>query len=629
MNPRRVHEWFADRAAASPERIAIEYQTVRLTYADLERRACRLANFLIEAGARRGSRVGILAGGPPDVVASILAALKAGLVFVPLDPRSPDAQLQAMASEASVEWLIVDAAFAGKAVAVAAASPVPVRAVCLDSDTALASATGMTAEPFAGYANDAAVAVDRAPDDCCYIYFTSGSTGRPKGIAGRLKAIDHFIAWEIRTFGIQEGVRVSQLTTPSFDASLRDFFLPLCAGGTICAPDSPDVKLDSARLLQWLDEARINVVHCVPSVFRAMLNEGLDPSALASLEHVLLAGEAILPSDVRRWTDVYGDRIRLVNLYGPSETTMTKFFHVVTRADAERSSVPIGVPMDGASALIVDEKGRPCPRGAVGEIWIRTPYRSLGYFNRPELTTEAFIPNPFGSDPNDLIYKTGDLARTLTSGAFELVGRKDHQVKIRGERVELGAIEAALRRHPAVVDAVVVDREDAGGIKYLSAYVVLQGDAPAADLRALLAKDLSPAMVPSSFTTLERLPRLLNGKVDRRALPADDAVPQSAAVYEPPRNEVESSVAALFAEVLARPRIGIRENFFELGGHSLLATQLVSRIRKAFKVDLPVRSLFDAPTVAAIAEHVDVLRWAAAPAAAAGPLPEGVAELEL
>src|SRR5215211_598940 len=282
MNPRRVHEWFADRAASSPERTAIEYQTLRLTYAELERRACRLANFLIERGALRGSRVAILAGSPADIVTSILAALKAGLVFVPLDPRSPDAQLQSLASEASIEWLIVEAAHAAKARALAGASSAPLRAVCLDSDTALATGAGITVEPFGGYRNDSPVSIERPADDCCYIYFTSGSTGRPKGIAGRLKAIDHFIAWEMRTFPVQEGVRVSQLTTPSFDASLRDFFLPLCAGGTICAPDSPDLKLDSARLLQWLDDQRINLVHCVPSVFRAMLNEGLDRDALRS-----------------------------------------------------------------------------------------------------------------------------------------------------------------------------------------------------------------------------------------------------------------------------------------------------------------------------------------------------------
>jgi amino acid adenylation domain-containing protein len=628
MSSRRVHDWFADRAAAAPERTAIEYRTIRQTYADLDGRANRLANFLIEAGAARGSRVAILAGSPLHVVAGILAALKAGLVFVPLDPRSPDAQLQAMASEASIEWLIVEAAHAAKARALASVSAAPLRVVCVDSDSVFAGETGLTALPYADYSRDVPVSVDRPADDCCYIYFTSGSTGRPKGIAGRLRAIDHFIAWEIRTFGVTDGVRVSQLTTPSFDASLRDFFLPLCAGGTICAPESPDLKLDSARLLRWLDDERINLVHCVPSVFRAMLNEGLEPGALSSLRHVLLAGEAVLPSDVRRWTDVYGDRVQLVNLYGPSETTMTKFFHVVTRADADRSSVPIGVPMDGTSALIVDEKGRPCPRGAVGEIWIRTPYRTLGYFNRPELTADAFIPNPFGSDPNDLVYKTGDLARTLTSGAFELVGRKDHQVKIRGERIELGAVEAALRRHPGVADAVVVDREDAGGIKYLSAYVVLHDGTTTADVRTFVAKDLPPAMVPSAFTPMEQLPRLLTGKVDRRALPLDDTTAMVSAVYEAPRNELESALAALFAAVLARPGVGIRDNFFELGGHSLLATQLVSRIRKAFAVDLPVRSLFDAPTVAGIAEHVEVLRWAAAPAPV-GPAAAGVAELEL
>lgn len=627
MKSPRVHQWFGQFAATAPERAAIEHRGARLTYAELERRACRLANFLVEAGAPRGSRVAILADDVRHVVAGILAALKAGLVFVPIDSRTQDAHLQALVSEASIDWFVIESPYLGKVARVSQGAGEPPHVVCLDADPAEPGA-GLVLERFADYSNDAPIELARDADDCCYVYFTSGSTGRPKGIAGRLKAIDQFIAWEIRTFGVPEGVRVSQLTTASFDASLRDFFLPLCTGGTICAPDSPDVKLDAATLMRWIDAERIEVVHCVPSVFRAMLNEGLDPAAFSSLKHVLLAGEPLLPSDVRRWTDVYGERIELVNLYGPSETTMTKFFHRVTRADAARTSVPIGVPMDGASALIVDEMGRPCPRGAVGEIWIRTPYRTLGYFGRSDLTAQAFIPNPFGTDPSDLVYKTGDLGRLLTSGAFELVGRKDHQVKIRGERVELGAIEAALRRHEAVADAVVVDREDGGGFKYLCAYVVLKDPRAAADLRSFLARELPSVMVPSSFVVLDRLPRTLSGKVDRRSLPADDASGQVVSAYEAPRTPLEETLAALFAGVLGRARVGIRENFFEMGGHSLLATQLVSRARKVFAVDLPVRSLFDAPTVAGLAEHVEVLRWATAPAAV-GPLPDGVAELEL
>jgi amino acid adenylation domain-containing protein len=628
MKRLRVHQWFGQFAASGPERTAIEHRGARLTYDDLERRACRLANFLVDAGAPRGTRVGILADDVAEVVTAILAALKAGLVFVPIDPRTQDPQLEAMVSEASIDWFVVESALLEKVVRVSGRTGAGARVVCVDVDPVLEPHATVRLERYAGYTNDAPIEVPREADDCCYIYFTSGSTGRPKGIAGRLKAIDHFISWEIRTFGMREGVRVSQLTTPSFDASLRDFFLPLCTGGTICAPDGPDLKLDAAALMRWIDEQGVEVVHCVPSVFRGMLNEGLDPARFRSLTHVLLAGEPLLPSDVRRWTDVYGEGIQLVNLYGPSETTMTKFFHRVSRSDAARTSVPIGVPMEGASALIVDDRGRPSPRGAVGEIWIRTPYRTLGYFNRPELTSEVFIPNPFASDPSDLVYKTGDLGRLLTSGEFELVGRKDHQVKIRGERVELGAIEHVLRRHAAVVDAVVVDREDGAGFKYLCAYVVLNDAAAASDLRSALAKDLPPVMVPSSFVILDRLPRTLSGKVDRRSLPADEGAAQAVSAYEAPRTPAEETLAGLFAEVLGRARVGRQENFFEMGGHSLLATQLVSRVRKTFGVDLPVRSLFDAPTVAGLTEHLEVLRWAAAPVQASAA-PARIAELEL
>jgi amino acid adenylation domain-containing protein len=470
--------------------------------------------------------------------------------------------------------------------------------------------------------------VTREPDDLCYVYFTSGSTGRPKGIAGRLKAIDHFVRWEIATLGLEPGVRVSQLTTPSFDASLRDFFTPLAAGGTVCVPPA-DIVLDAEQLVAWIDAQQINLVHCVPSVFRSLLNEGLDATRFASLRHVLMAGEAILPADARRWFDIFGDRVQLVNLYGPSETTMTKFFHVVTPADADRRLIPIGKPMSGTGGLIVDDHGNPCPAGVVGEIYIRTPYRSLGYFGREDLTRAVFIQNPFSQDPNDLVYKTGDLGRMLKDGTFELIGRRDHQVKIRGERVELAAIETALRSHPSVKDVAIVDRDDATGTKYLCAYVVLAAGTATTELRDALAAEFPSAMVPSVFLALDALPRLVNGKIDRAALPVPDQnAARSEIAFEAPRNPVEEQLAALFTEVLGVSRVGIRESFFELGGHSLLATQLVSRIRRAFDIALPVRALFDAPTVAALAEQVDVLRWASA-APAGGPLAGGVTEIEL
>lgn len=627
MSREYIHDWFSRMAASSPaDTIAIEAADRTLTYDALERASNRLANFLLASGAPRGTAVAILTEDVTQVLTAILAALKAGLVFVPLDPRTPARRLRALADETSLRWFVADAKAAPAIAAMTAGGPAP-RVVFVDE---VPGSLPDGIEPVRGY--DAFTATDRpsverAADDACYIYFTSGSTGRPKGISGRLKALDHYIRWETTTFGLGADARVSQLTTPSFDASLRDFFAPLAAGGTVCVPP-PGTVLDAEQLVAWIDRQRITVVHCVPSVFRSILNEPLDATRFPALRHVLMAGEAILPADARKWFDIFGDRVQLVNLYGPSETTMTKFVHMLTPADADRRLIPIGKPMPGASAIVVDERGQPCPAGVVGEIYIRTPYRSLGYVNQPELTAAAFIPNPFGNDPADLVYKTGDLGRTLKDGTFELLGRRDFQVKVRGERIELGAIETVLRGHEAIADVAVVDRDDAAGSKYLCAYLVTRRDIPVADLRDHLAAELSAAMIPSAFVVLDAIPRLINGKVDRAALPVPDRDQARAAIaVEAPRNDVERRLAELFAEVLGVSRVGIHESFFDLGGHSLLATQLVSRIRRAFEIALPVRALFEAPTVAGIARHVDAVAWTSQKTAVAGSA--AITELEI
>ena len=605
-----IHDWFSRVAATCEQSVAIDLGDRQVTYGSLEAESNRLANHLIASGTPRNAPVAILLDDVSQVVTSILACLKAGAVFVPLDPRTPERRLAALVEEISIERFVTEAKFTALVERIAgAAAPTT---TLLDRFE-----TTSTTRPT----------IERAPDDLCYVYFTSGSTGRPKGIGGRLKAIDHYIRWETGTFGIGAGDRVSQLTTPSFDASLRDFFAPLAVGGTICVPPAGTV-LDAETLVAWIDRERINVVHCVPSVFRSILNEPLDASRFPALRHILMAGEAILPADASKWYGIFGDRITLVNLYGPSETTMTKFFHIVTAEDAHRRLIPIGKPMPGASAIVVDEHNNPCPAGVVGEIYIRTPYRSLGYFGRPDLTSAVFIPNPFGSDPNDLVYKTGDLGRLLKDGTFELIGRRDHQVKVRGERIELGAIETALRTHEAIKDVVVVDRDDASGTKYLCGYIVASREVTMTELREFLGTELSAAAIPSAFVALESIPRLINGKVDRAALPVPDRDrARTEQTFEAPRTPVEEKLAQLFADVLGVSRVGIHESFFDLGGHSLLATQLVSRIRRGFEVALPVRALFDTPTVAGIARHLDVAAWAAQkPAASASA---AVTELEL
>jgi amino acid adenylation domain-containing protein len=610
MTRESIHDWFSRVAASCEHAVAIDTGDRQVSYGALEADSNRLANYLIASGTPRGAAVAILLDDVSQVIASVLACLKAGAVFVPLDPRTPERRLAALVEEVSIDRFVTETKYTPLVARIGGAAPPHV--TLLDSVE-----MPSTARP----------SIERAPDDACYVYFTSGSTGRPKGIAGRLKAIDHYIRWETSTFGIGAGDRVSQLTTPSFDASLRDFFAPLAAGGTVCVPP-PGTVLDAETLVEWIHRERINVLHCVPSVFRSILNEPLDASRFPALRHVLMAGEAILPADASKWFGTFGDRIKLVNLYGPSETTMTKFFHVVTPEDAHRRLIPIGKPMPGASAIVVDEHNNPCPAGVVGEIYIRTPYRSLGYFGRPDLTSAVFIPNPFGSDPTDLVYKTGDLGRLLKDGNFELIGRRDHQVKVRGERIELGAIETVLRAHEAIKDVVVIDREDASGTKYLCGYLVTSREVAVPELRDFLSAEVSAAAIPSAFVTLEAIPRLINGKVDRAALPIPDRDRARAEqTFEAPRTPVEERLAQLFADVLGVSRVGIHESFFDLGGHSLLATQLVSRIRRAFDTALPVRALFDTPTVAGIARHLDAAAWATQQPAAGAPA--AVTELEL
>lgn len=601
-----VQELFTRMAAERPEAVAIERAGERVTYAELEADSNRLANYLLAAGLAKGETVAFVADDAAEVVTAIIGVLKAGGVFVPLDPRIPAERLRAMISEVTPRWLLAQTKFV--AALRAAVDEAARRVVALD---ALPDAGGDELEGVESYrthADASSPAVESEPDDMAYVYFTSGSTGRPKGIAGRLKGIDHFVRWEIKTFGVSEGTRVSQLTSPSFDAYLRDVFTPLCAGGTVCAPPERATVLDAALLVEWLNAARVELVHCVPSLFRSLLSQPLRETDFPAMKYVLMAGEPLLPSDVKRWTDVFGERIRLVNLYGPTETTMTKFCYFVQTADKERRTIPIGKPIEGARALVLDAKRRACPPGAVGEIYIRTPYRTLGYYKQPELTAEVFVPNPFNDDPNDLVYRTGDLGRLLEDDNFEFLGRQDHQVKVRGVRIELREIEDALRRHPRVRDVAVVDLEDSGGNKYLCAYAVTDDGVTAAQLKEFVASSLPEYFLPSAFVLLEELPRTISGKVDRRALPQPAEVYARRGEFVAPRTPTEETLAALWAQALNVERVSVEDNFFELGGHSLLATQLLSRVRAALQVEVPLRALFSAPTVAGLALAVTELQ---------------------
>lgn len=596
-----IHQWFSRTAETFSDETAIYSASKRVTYSELETESNRLANFLLSSGIVKGSAVMILAEQSVNVMTAILGILKAGCVFVPLDPNIPEKRLEAITQIVSPDWFVIESKLMETVTRITQGQPGTVRVICLDEQFAHSDAGNIRVESYAKFAETHKPATNSLPDDMCYIYFTSGSTGTPKGIAGRLKGIDHFVRWEINTFGLDRHTRAAQFTAISFDAFLRDMFVPLCTGGTVCVPTGRDSILDTKKLVEWIDDQKISLIHCVPSLFRAVLNEDLKADQFRSLKHIFLAGEPLLPGDVKRWMDVYGERVQLVNLYGPTETTMTKFFHIVQPSDRERRSIPIGKPMEGARGLVLDEKGTVCPPGKVGEIYIRTPFRSLGYYEQAELTSEVFVRNPFSQDARDIIYKTGDLGRVLEDGNFEFLGRKDQQVKIRGVRIELGEIEGLLREHPSVKGAAVVDREDTNGHKYLCAYVVFNNEDQTHALRGFLSASLPDYMLPAAFVTLDKLPRTINGKVDRRALSTTVQSVINMHTYVAPRTPVEVTLAGIWRRLLGIDQVGVNDNFFQIGGHSLLATQLLSRVRESFNVGLPLRSLFDSPTVAGLA----------------------------
>ncbi|MET0645255.1 MAG: amino acid adenylation domain-containing protein, partial [Pyrinomonadaceae bacterium] len=607
MSYESVQEMFSRAAARFGPDPAVERAGRALSYAQLEADSNRLANFLLARGAGRGSMVGILALDPARLITGILAALKAGAVFVPLDPTFPDQRLAVMAGQVGPRFYVTESAQLDRVGAIAAEAGGRVSAVCLDAGAAGSDDPNVEVlTEYADYREEGWPGVEADPEAPCSVYFTSGSTGKPKAILGRLKGIDHFVRWEIDALGVEPGTRVTQLGSPCFDGFLKDAFVPLCSGGTVCAPESRDLVLEPHKLIDWLDIEGIDILHCFPSLFRAIVNEGLDPKYFAAMRYVVMAGEPLLPSDVRRWMEAFSDRIKLVNLYGTTETSLAKFCHFVTAEDIVRPSIPVGKPIRGAAVLVIDSASQPCHHGAVGEIYIRTPYRSHGYYGEPQLTSEVFVRNPFNDDPDDIVHKTGDYGRLLEDGSLEYLGRRDQQVKVRGVRVELGEIENLLRSHHAVDDVAVVDRDDGHGNKLLAAYVTMSNGTRADELRGYLVERLPEAMVPSAFVEMEQLPRTLNGKIDRKALPAlEVAHAAESEEKEPPRTPVEEIVAGIWREVLKLPSVGRDDNFFNLGGHSLLVTQVLLRIRDMLKVELPVRGFFESPTLKQMARLVE------------------------
>ncbi|HEU4321576.1 MAG TPA: amino acid adenylation domain-containing protein [Roseiflexaceae bacterium] len=619
---RTLHGWFAKQAARTPDRTALTDGDVSLSYRELDRRSNQLAHYLLARGVEPGALVGLCVERSAAVVVGILGILKAGCTYVPLDPAYPAERLAFMLRDSQARALIVQTAGGETSLL---PEEIPLATVALDRDGG-----AITQQP------DSTPAELATPAGLAYVIYTSGSTGTPKGcLVSHANVVRLFSATE-HWYGFDEHDVWTLFHSYTFDFSVWEIWGALLYGGRLVVVPYHTSRSPEA-FYDLLAREGVTVLNQTPSAFRQLsaVDEGRSPRADLALRYVIFGGEALEFASLRGWFARRGDqRPQLVNMYGITETTVHVTYRPILQRDVEQDTGSlIGVPIPDLELYILDSHGAPVPVGVPGELYVGGAGVAQGYLNRPELTEARFIANPFGvggaggwglgageenqelgSDnsklktQNSKLYRTGDCARYLASGDIEYLGRLDQQVKIRGFRIELSEIEAALARCEGVQAAVVEAREHLPGDTRLVAYVVpAAAVAPAAaELRAALLQQLPDYMVPSIFITLAALPLTSSGKVDRRALPAPSSLrPELSAPFVLPRTPVEMELSLIWADVLRLNSVGVEDNFFDLGGHSLLATQVMARVCKTFAIHLPLRTLFDHPTVARLALEVE------------------------
>jgi amino acid adenylation domain-containing protein/thioester reductase-like protein len=621
-----IHQLFEEQVERTPDAVAVVFENQQLTYHELNCRANQLAHYLQSLGVKPDTLVGICVERSLEMVVGLLGILKAGGAYLPLDPEYPQDRLSFMLEDAQVSVLLSQQQLVEKLPEHQA------RVVCLDTDWEIILQSNQQ-NPIAGV----------QATNLAYVIYTSGSTGKPKGAINTHLGICNRLLWMQQAYQLTEIDCVLQKTPFSFDVSVWEFFWPLLTGARLVVAQ-PGGHKDSGYLVNLILEQQVTTLHFVPSMLQIFLEEqGLKDCS--SLKRVICSGEALPKELQERFFACLG--CQLHNLYGPTEAAIDVTFWEC-QPESNLKTVPIGRPISNTQIYILDQNLQPVPVGVPGELHIGGAGLARGYLNRPELTQEKFIPNPFSGsrEPGEQrsrgvrerrrkivqssvaslqspvasprLYKTGDLARYLPDGNIEYLGRIDNQVKIRGFRIELGEIEAALSQHKDVQTSVVIVREDIPGdtctersrSKRLVSYIVLQPEQTPTvkELRSFLKEKLPEYMVPSAIVILESLPLTSNGKIDRRALPAPEPSNNLSDKYVAPRTPLEEILALIWQEVLKIELVGRHDNFFTLGGHSLLATQLVSRVRSSLKVELPLRSLFAAPTIAELAPLIQQLQ---------------------
>ncbi|PYP82401.1 MAG: non-ribosomal peptide synthetase, partial [Blastocatellia bacterium AA13] len=587
-NAAPLHELFEAQVKRTPDAGALAQGDRNLSYLELNQRANRIANHLRSVGVGPEAAVGICLERSFELVEAILGVLKTGAAYVPLDPEYPAARLNYIAGDARLAALITRRSLIGDL------SDSNIKIVDLDVDS-------RAIDPCRDHDSDSGAALD----NLAYIIYTSGSTGKPKGAMNTHRGPCNLLDFTRAVYGIDAGERVLQLASVSFDFSVWEIFIALSSGAALVLTDGNSHR-DGRYIVDLIAEQRITTVHFVPSMLQAVLEqEGIE--RCESLRRVLSGGEMLTSSIQSRFFDRL--QAELHNQYGPTETSIDVSYW---RCDplSDKSTVPIGRANANNRLYVLDRDLRPAPIGVAGELFAAGRGVCRGYIGKPDLTAEKFLPDPFGNS-GERFYKTGDRARYLSDGAIEYLGRLDGQIKIRGYRIEIGEIEALLAGHACVQEAAVVLRPDSRGQGRMVAYATLRigSDISTAELRDYLRQSLPDYMVPSAIAILERMPVTVGGKLDRQALPEPERSGRSASsgAVSLPTEEV---LAMIWSEVLGIEEVGFSETFFDLGGHSLLATQLISAIRATFKVDLPLRELFETPTVEGLARKINNLLFA-------------------
>ena len=579
-----AHELFERQAARDPEAVAVSFRETNLSYGALNARANQLAHRLRRGGVSANVLVGVCLERCPDLVVALLAVWKAGGAYVPLDPSYPQERLSFMVEDARPLMVLTNQ---GCAPMLAAAAD---KLICLDSES---GALSQESPDNLSTINN--------PSDLAYVMYTSGSTGRPKGAMIVHRGLVNYLWWAIHTYPVEAGLAVPVHTSISFDLTVTSLYTSLLGGAKVeLLPEDAGAQ----NLLAALRQGNRGLVKITPAHLELLGKQIAADRAAGMAKAFVIGGENLLAETLQLWRD-HAPATRLFNEYGPTETVVGCCVHEVQPSDPQSGSVCIGRPIANTQLYILDETMRPVPPGVTGELFIGGAGVGLGYLNRPDLTAERFVPDPFGANGAKL-YKSGDLARYRGDGTLEYLGRADDQVKIRGYRIELGEIEAALTAAPGVQSCAIVAREDEPGNKQLVAYVAASGtEPPAADLQSFLEKTLPDYMVPAHLVFLDRLPLTPNGKVDRKALPAPAKANTGAG--GPPRTETEKTVATLWTELLKVEGVGIEDDFFDLGGQSMTAVGLVARLRAAFDLNIELSTLFERPTIAGLAEAIDLL----------------------